>query len=220
MSSPPPKSSKRVSKENESIRSIDSILENLEDGKIRSRDGATSPEHIYDMKQHWVQVLEQIKKRTPDMNQEEVQITVENCTDVLHRAGYVLFSDNVFFRATPTLQHIQNRVLEGVVKPSKFKKRKKIVKRNLSSHLRRFDSSLDSDSMMLPDPKELEMNSLVVNTDGSISPVQDRTLRLGTYFSSAKREKFNRFTFFFYHENINYITLVILIYITRRSLEH
>ena len=34
--------------------------------------------------------------------------------------------------------------------------------------------------MMLPDLKELEMNSLVVNTDGSISPVQDRTLRLGT----------------------------------------
>ncbi len=54
------------------------------------------------------------------------------------------------------------------------------MKRNLSSHLRRFDSSLDSDAMMLPDPKELEMNSLVVNTDGSISPVQDQTLRLGT----------------------------------------
>ncbi len=107
MSSPPRKSSKRVSKENESIRSIDSILENLEDGKIRSRDGATSPEHIYDMKQHWVQVLEQIKKRTPDMNQEEVQVSVENCTDVLHRAGYVsfLFSNIVFSRDSDPPTH-------------------------------------------------------------------------------------------------------------------
>jgi hypothetical protein len=34
--------------------------------------------------------------------------------------------------------------------------------------------------MNLPDPKELELSNLVVNTDGSISPQQDRTLRLGT----------------------------------------
>ena len=74
------------------MRSIDSILENLEDGKSRSSsDGATSPDHIYDMKHQWRAVLEQIKECTPDMNQEEVQVSVENCTNVLHRAGYVSF---------------------------------------------------------------------------------------------------------------------------------
>jgi NADH:ubiquinone oxidoreductase subunit D len=94
MSSPfPSKLSKRVSKEmGSSMRSIDSILENLEDGKSRSSsDGATSPDHIYDMKHQWRAVLEQIKECTPDMNQEEVQLSVENCTNVLHRAGYVSF---------------------------------------------------------------------------------------------------------------------------------
>lgn len=79
-------SSSSSPRQNDSMRSIDSILENLEDGKIR-RDGATSPDHIFDMKQHWVHVLEQIKKRTPDTNQEEVRVSVDNCTDVLHRAG-------------------------------------------------------------------------------------------------------------------------------------
>ena len=101
MSSPfPSKLSKRVSKEmGSSMRSIDSILENLEDGKSRSSsDGATSPDHIYDMKHQWRAVLEQIKECTPDMNQEEVQLSVENCTNVLHRAGYVSFFlfSNVF----------------------------------------------------------------------------------------------------------------------------
>ena len=101
MSSPfPSKLSKRVSKEmGSSMRSIDSILENLEDGKSRSSsDGATSPDHIYDMKHQWRAVLEQIKECTPDMNQEEVQVSVENCTNVLHRAGYVSFFlfSNVF----------------------------------------------------------------------------------------------------------------------------
>ena len=87
-----------------------------------------------------------------------------------------LFIRGFYFPQTAS----RDRVLEGIVKPSKWKKKKKGIKRNLSSHLRRFDSSLDSDSMMLPDSKELEMNNLIVNTDGSISPVQDRTLRLGT----------------------------------------
>lgn len=72
-------------------------------------------------------------------------------------------------------------VSEGIVKPSPLHKRvKKLNRRNLSSHLRRFDSSMDSDSMMLPDPEELELSNLIVNTDGSISPIDDRTIRIGT----------------------------------------
>jgi hypothetical protein len=101
-------------KKNEQLRSIDSILENLGPKTDGKRKGASSPDHIFDMKQHWVQVLEQIKKCSPD--QEEVRVSVDNCTNVLHQAGYV-FTHIVHKRApthTPLLTQSPRRCCHTV----------------------------------------------------------------------------------------------------------